>query len=402
MKAGWDARPLGEVAQVVNGGTPKSKVKEYWGGGVQWLTPKDMGQMNDREIGETPRTISKEGLNGSSARLVPERSVILSTRAPIGHLAVNTVPMAFNQGCRGIVPGDQLDHVYLYYFLAANKELLNNLGTGTTFKELSATNLKGVTIPLPPLEEQQRIVAVLDEAFESLARARAHAEANLQNARELFNRLLANSLSDGITESWPERELRELVSFHNGDRGKNYPNKREYVPEGIPWINTGQIQPDGSLAKSKMNFITREKFDALGGGKIQPGDLVFCLRGATIGKTAFVEPYEIGAIASSLMIIRAGEQISERYAYYFLTSELGKAEIDRFIGGAAQPNLAGASVGKFRVPLPPREMQDQTVESLDLLKGQCGRLEEHYIDQLHSLDDLRQSLLQKAFAGELT
>ena len=158
--------PLSDVATVVNGGTPKSKVAEYWGGDVQWLTPKDMGQMEGREISETPRTITQAGLKGSSARLVPSGSVILSTRAPIGHLAMNTVPMAFNQGCRGIVPSDKLDPVYLYHFLNMSRDLLNELGSGTTFKELSATNLKSVKVPLPPLEEQQRIVAVLDEAFE--------------------------------------------------------------------------------------------------------------------------------------------------------------------------------------------------------------------------------------------
>ncbi|MGH8128559.1 MAG: restriction endonuclease subunit S, partial [Gammaproteobacteria bacterium] len=171
----WKKVALSDVARITNGGTPKSKVAKYWGGDVQWLTPKDMGQMDGREIDSTPRTISKEGLAKSSARLVPKHSVILSTRAPIGHLAINQVPMAFNQGCRGIVPDVKLDHIYLYYFLEANRRLLNDLGSGTTFKELSATNLKSIFIPLAPLDEQKRIVAVLDQAFAALDRARVHA-----------------------------------------------------------------------------------------------------------------------------------------------------------------------------------------------------------------------------------
>lgn len=182
----WTYVALGDVTTIINGGTPKSKVAAYWDGDVQWLTPKDMGKMSGREIGVTPRTISKEGLAKSSARLAPPQSVILSTRAPIGHLAINTTAMAFNQGCRGLVAGKKLDHLYLFYFLGANRELLNELGTGTTFKELSATNLKSVKIPLPPLEEQKRIVAKLNQAFTALDRARAHAEANLADAGELF------------------------------------------------------------------------------------------------------------------------------------------------------------------------------------------------------------------------
>ena len=207
MKAGWEVRPLGEVCTVVNGGTPKSNVPAYWGGDVNWLTPKDMGQMQGEYIAETPRRITQDGLTNSSARTVPPHSVIMSTRAPIGHLAINDAPMAFNQGCRGMVPGKHLHARYLFHFLSANTEQLNDLGTGTTFKELSSSALKTFPIPLPPLEEQQRIVAVLDEAFEGLTRARAHAEANLQNARELFESFLADLF---LKEHWPKRTLNEI------------------------------------------------------------------------------------------------------------------------------------------------------------------------------------------------
>lgn len=399
---GWATVALSEVATVVNGGTPKSKVANYWGGDVQWLTPKDMGQMDGREISETPRTITQAGLKGSSARLVPAGSVILSTRAPIGHLAMNTVPMAFNQGCRGIIPSEKLDPVYLYHFLDMSRDLLNELGSGTTFKELSGTNLKSVEIPLPPLEEQQRIVAVLDEAFEGLAHARAHAEANLQNAWELFDGATAKAFSSDEYLSGEETSLAKIVSFHNGDRGKNYPNKHEYVQSGIPWINTGHIEPDGSLNQSRMNFITEEKFEQLGGGKIQPGDLVFCLRGATIGKTAFVDPFKVGAIASSLMIIRPSRTIDGRFLYYYLTGERGKTEIERFIGGAAQPNLAGGSVGQFKIILPSIEVQEVIASNLNRVRNYCKELSELYSTKLQDIDNLRQSLLQQAFAGELT
>ena len=203
MKAGWSLDALGDVASVINGGTPKSNVDEYWGGSVQWLTPKDMGRMNQRTITRTPRTITETGLSKSSARLVPEGSVILSTRAPIGHLALNAVPMAFNQGCRGLVPGGGLLSIYLYYFLLSRRKELNDRGTGTTFKELSATNLKSLPIPIPPLEEQKRIVAILDEAFGGLDRARANAEANLASAEELFEAVKSGALKEAQSVGAP-------------------------------------------------------------------------------------------------------------------------------------------------------------------------------------------------------
>src|SRR5690606_11770255 len=109
-----------------------------WNGEVWWLTPKDMGKLQHREVERTPRTLTQDGLRSSSARLVPTGSIILSTRAPIGHLAINIQPMAFNQGCRGIVPSERIDRVFLYYFLFLNRATLDDLGTGATFKELSA------------------------------------------------------------------------------------------------------------------------------------------------------------------------------------------------------------------------------------------------------------------------
>jgi len=396
----WESRKLSEVASIVNGGTPKSKVAEFWNGSHQWLTPADMGKMEEREIGATPRTITDQGLARSSARLVPPKSVILSTRAPIGHLAINSVPMAFNQGCRGLVPGEKLDHVFLYYFLQANRDLLNNLGTGKTFKELSATNLKSVEIPLPPLEEQKRIVAVLDQAFATLDRARANAEANLADAEELFERIQSRLMFQLSIEA-PTAKMKELVSFLNGDRGKNYPNKSEYVTTGISWINTGHILPDGTLSDEKMNFITETKFEQLGGGKTKAGDLVFCLRGATIGKTALVGHHVPGAVASSLMIIRPGPRVMDKFVYYFLTSELGRNEIARFIGGAAQPNLAGKSVGQFDVPVVAIERQRELVAKLDNARMSCFKMSKEMKAKIADLDDLRQSILQKAFAGEL-
>jgi type I restriction enzyme, S subunit len=158
-----------------------------------WITPAEMGRRSNPYVGETERQLTDVGL--SAANLLPSRSVILSSRAPIGHLVINTVPMATNQGCKGLVPKSNLDHKYLFYYLGSIVGLLNDLGTGATFKELSGGKLKEVPIPLPSLPEQQRIVAILDDAFAGLAIATANAEKNLKNARELFESYLGPTLS---------------------------------------------------------------------------------------------------------------------------------------------------------------------------------------------------------------
>lgn len=178
-----------------------------------------------------------------------------------------------------------------------------------------------------------------------------------------------------LPKQWQWVRFGAVAEFINGDRGKNYPNKNEYVNEGVPWINTGHINPDGTLSKVEMNYISRHKFISLNSGKIQLGDLVYCLRGATIGKTAIVDPYTEGAIASSLMIIRLRPCCFNRYVYYYCISPIGRSETLKFDNGTAQPNLSANSVKQYFFPLPPLAEQHRIVAKVDELMALCDELE---------------------------
>ena len=142
LPEGWKIKKLGEVSEIINGGTPKTNIPEYWEGDIYWITPADLGKLSVPIVDNTPRKLSSLGLEKSSAKIFPKNSVILSTRAPIGHLAINQVPMSTNQGCRGIVPSKNLDVWFLFYFLKKNVDLLDSLGTGVEKPTQTA--------PLPP------------------------------------------------------------------------------------------------------------------------------------------------------------------------------------------------------------------------------------------------------------
>jgi type I restriction enzyme S subunit len=203
-------------------------------------------------------------------------------------------------------------------------------------------------------------------------------------------------------DNWIESILSQVCQFENGDRGKNYPNREEYVESGIPWINTGHIQPDGTLSQSEMNFISREKYETLRGGKIQPGDLVYCLRGATIGKTALVDPLSIGAIASSLVILRPNKSLDSKFLYYFLISSPARKQIKLYDNGAAQPNLGAKSVAKYIIYFPEFSEQKNIVKKLDILAEETKKLETIYQRKLEAIAELKQSILEKAFTGQLS
>ncbi|HDS1675469.1 TPA: restriction endonuclease subunit S [Stenotrophomonas maltophilia] len=202
-----------------------------------------------------------------------------------------------------------------------------------------------------------------------------------------------------LPQGWEWVRLGELAEFINGDRGKNYPNREEYVSEGIPWINTGHIDPDGSLTCRDMNFITKHKFDSLNGGKIRLGDLVYCLRGATFGKTAIVDPYGEGAIASSLMIIRPYVRVFNRYMYHYLVGPVGRGQIFRFDNGSAQPNLSSNSVRYYVYPLPPLSEQKRIVARIDALKNLCDSLDQKIEEATRKRTNLLSALMSAQSKG---
>ena len=163
----WAWTTLGDVAELVLGGTPDTHDSKCWGGDIPWLTPGEMSDIKGKYVSDTRRKLTRTGLEKAS-RMFPSRSVILSTRAPIGYLFINTVPMCTNQGCKTIVPKCGVLAEYLYYNLLGRVPELQSLGTGTTFKELSSGKLASLPLSLPPLAEQRRIVAKVDELFATI------------------------------------------------------------------------------------------------------------------------------------------------------------------------------------------------------------------------------------------
>ena len=292
MRAGWQSKTLGEVCEVVNGGTPKTGVAANWGGEHLWITPAEMGKRSSPYVNDTERKLTDLGLRDSSARLLPPFSVVLSSRAPIGHLVINTDPMATNQGCKGLVPGKLFDHKFLFYYLGSIVTLLNDLGTGATFKELSGGKLKQVALPMPPPPEQKRIVAILDEAFEGIAAAVANAEKNLANARELFGSALITAIfkKDLDQKNWDlttvaNVALPERGSIRTGPFGSQLLHS-EFVNEGIAVLGIDNAV-ENEFGWGKKRFITPEKFRQLSRYQVKPGDVLITIMG-TCGRCAIV------------------------------------------------------------------------------------------------------------------
>ena len=160
MKQGWEIKKLGEVCEIIGGSTPKTNEPSYWDGEHYWVTPAELD--GTKYISSTIRTITDEGVKSAHLQLLPSGTVLLSSRAPIGKVAITTAPMYCNQGFKNLVCSESLYNQYAYWFLYHNTEYLNSLGTGATFKEISKRVVEQIPIPVPPREEQERIVEELD------------------------------------------------------------------------------------------------------------------------------------------------------------------------------------------------------------------------------------------------
>ena len=166
----WPVATIGEVCEVVSGATPKTGRPEFWDGNVPWVTPKDLSELGQKHLSDTPRQITKAGLKSCSARMLPAQSVLFSSRAPIGLVAINTLPVCTNQGFKSLVPRfDLISPDFLFWWLKTQEKHIQSKGRGATFKEVSKKIVEDLQIPLPPLAEQKRIAGILDAAALFLA-----------------------------------------------------------------------------------------------------------------------------------------------------------------------------------------------------------------------------------------
>jgi len=396
MKKGWEIKKLGEVCEVINGGTPKTGIQHYWNGEFLWITPAEMGGRKNPFIDSTLRKLSEAGLKNSSAKLLPPFSIILSTRAPIGHIVINLKPMATNQGCRGLIPSSKLQFKYLYYFLYGNVSLLNSLGTGTTFKELSSLKLKEISIPLPPLTEQKRIVKILDEAFEALNRAKENTEKNLQNSRELFESYLNNIFANPGPD-WEEKKLGEVCNFH---RGLTYSKKDEVDYSSNIVLRANNIDlTTSSLTFTELKYID-QRIDIPSCKKVKKGSLLICTASGSkshLGKVALINADYQYAFGGFMGQLTPQKSIDSKYFFYVLTSSEYKEFITRLSDGVNINNLRFDALSEFPIPLPPLPEQKSIVAKLDSLSEETKKLEAAYRQKLSEIEELKNSILHKAF-----
>ena len=163
----WKTCTLADLGEIVGGATPSTKDESNYGGTISWITPKDLSQLSGRYIFRGERCITDKGLRSCSTQLLPANSILFSSRAPIGYVAIAGQPVCTNQGFKSIVPNEQTDAMFLYYLLCYKRAAIESLGSGTTFKEVSGSTMRGVSVRVPEDISEQRAIANILNALDS-------------------------------------------------------------------------------------------------------------------------------------------------------------------------------------------------------------------------------------------
>lgn len=384
MTATWLDATLGDIAEIISGATPKTAVEEYWDGGIPWATPKDLSELDGAFIESTPRTLSGAGLESCAAKLLPAESVLLSSRAPIGLVAINSVPMATNQGFKSLVPDrTRADPKFLYWWLRCHRHRLEAQGNGSTFKEVSKRIVAAVKIQLPPLAEQRWIATVLDAA-DALRAKRRKALAQLKSlAQAIFH----DTFSDDT--GWPTAKLGDVVRTTSG--GTPSRSRSEYFEGHIPWIKSGEL---GSESVTETDEAITEEALATSSAKLMPpGTVLLAMYGATVGEVAVLEIE--AATNQAICCLSPTESVSGAYLLGFLRSR--KGDLIRRAAGGAQPNVSQTIIRSLDIPLVPVDAQLEYARRV----AATERLRDSARDSAAELDTLFSSLQQRAFRGEL-
>ena len=385
---------LGECAEIHSGSTPRTNNPDFWDGDITWVTPKDLSKLKSKFISKTESKITQLGFDSCSTKLLPENSVLFSSRAPIGHVAINTIPMCTNQGFKSFVPkADLLDSQYLYYWLKANKEYLQDLGVGATFKEISKTVIANVEIPLPPLSEQRRIASILDQADE-LRQKR-------QQAIEKLDQLLQATFIDMFGD--PEKNPKKWNKVVLGDicDQKDRVNYGVVQPGnefegGVPLIRVGDID-GGILSFHLIKRIDPEIEKDYSRSRIKGNEvLVSCV--GSIGTIAKVPNEAIGFnIARAITRVPLQDKRIINFVAECLKTEAIQNYFKKNTRTVSQPTLNVSFVKETEIIFPNEEKILDFCKIVDKVEFQKELLQKALVMQ----ESLFQSLQNQAFNGTL-
>lgn len=380
---------LGDVCTVVSGTTPKSDHPEYWDGEINWVTPAELTD-DSNIIFESQRKITQQAIKDSSLKAIPAGTVLLSSRAPIGKVAIAGTEMYCNQGFKNLICTERIYNRYLYHFLRNNTAYLNSLGRGATFKEISKSIVENIEIPLPPLDEQRKIAAVLDKVSDLIAKRRQQLDKLDTLVKARFVEMFGDFVYD--RNRWQICDIGDVADTIDPQPSHRTP---PISSDGVPYIGIAECN-------YKTHFIDFDKARKVGQNvlmehlerySLSEGDFIIGKIG-TIGKPFFIPAKQNYTLSANTVLIKPiKDKVVPQFLFAIFQSEYMGRIIDAEKKSTSQPAFGIQKVRRIEIPMPPMALQEQFAAfgvQVDKLKLTIQR-------SCEALETLKKALMQKYF-----
>lgn len=407
----WGVKRAKNIFRLVTGATPKSDMIENWGNDVTWVTPMDF---KSKYLSFSTRSLSWNGYNSCGTTLVPQGSIVISCRAPIGSVALSKVELCFNQGCKALVKR-QSDIVenYFYYYFAVNETSLNLFGRGTTFLELSSTALNDFPLPYPPLAEQEAIANYLDIQVEKIEKLIAEQKQAIESWKSYKQSLITETVTKGLN---PNVEMKESGFEWIGEIPKEWevvPLKKvcvyqegpgimsvDFEDSGIPLIRISGMKGN-TVSLNGCNYLNPEKVKQKWEHfKLDLGDILISASAST-GIVATVDKNTVGCIPyTGLIRFKAGSKITNSYLKYFIESDIYTEQINIQKTGTTIHHYGPSHLGKVKFVLPPFNEQEAIAKFLDAKVQKIDEAIEDKETLIKQLEVYKQSLIYEYVTGK--
>lgn len=390
MMGNWKTCTIGDLGTVVGGATPSTKKTEnYDGGTISWITPKDLAGFSGRFISQGERNITEQGLKSCSTQLMPAHTVLFSSRAPIGYIAIANQKVCTNQGFKSVVPNEDTDYMFLYYLLKYNKNKIENLGSGTTFKEVSGSTMRGIEVSVPKTIEEQRQIASVLSALDDKIEKNTEVNKNLlQQAQAIYHEMFVNTTND-------QRRTCRAEEYFDIAIGKTPPRKEHQWfttnPSDVTWVSISDMGSCGTYISRSSEQLTQEAVDKFN-IKVVPSNTVLLSFKLTVGRIAITH----GEMTTNEAIahFKTDKPFINEYLYCYLrdfnyqtmgsTSSIAIAVNSKIIKAMPFVIPADDEISRFHSVVGPMFKQ--------ILNNQLEN---------DSLADLRDTLLPRLMSGEL-
>ncbi|HVX85146.1 MAG TPA: restriction endonuclease subunit S [Phycisphaerae bacterium] len=392
---GWQTKSIGELCELIGGGTPAKNNSAFYGGNIPWASIRDI---QSDILTSTEFSITEDAVRASSTNIIPRGNVVMACRVGLGKVCIVDQDTAINQDLRAVIPrkSNEIERRFLLRWLQSKAEDIQAAGKGATVKGVTVPFIAGMRIPLPPLPDQQRIVDLLDEAFAALATAKANTEKNLQNARALFESHLDAHVGRG-KKGWIESTIGTCTRFIDY-RGKT-PKK---TTSGLRLITAKNVKI-GYLQETPLEFVAPDSYDAwMTRGIPKFGDVLFTTE-APLANVAQLDTTDKVVFAQRIIIMQADpSQLDSTFLKYLLLSETVQQRILGKGTGATVQGIKASLLKTIKISFPrTTETQRKLVSQLGSLSAETQRLASLYRQKLTALDALKKSLLHHAFTGQL-